>query len=58
MKEKDTSAYVDDLWKRIGRKLKSRGVRPKDIGRAIKLARKSGCEIPFSYQGGIKCRKL
>jgi len=25
MKEKDTCTYVDDLWKRIGRKLKSRG---------------------------------
>jgi predicted DNA-binding protein len=26
MKERDTSASVDDLWRRIGRKLKSRGV--------------------------------
>jgi len=41
MKERDISAYVDDLWRSIGRKLKSRGVRPKDIGRAIKEARKS-----------------
>jgi hypothetical protein len=47
MKEKDTSAYVDDLWKRIGKKLKSRGVRPKDIGRAIKLARKSRARNPI-----------
>jgi hypothetical protein len=40
MKEKEISTYVDDLWNRIGRKLKSREVRPKDIGRAIKVARK------------------
>ena len=25
IKERDISAYVDDLWSRIGRKLKSRG---------------------------------
>ena len=41
IKERDISAYVDDLWSRIGRKLKSRGVRQKDIGRAIKGARNS-----------------
>ena len=37
-KERDISAHVDDLWSRIGRKLKSRGV---DIGGAIKGARNS-----------------
>ena len=41
VKERDISAYVDDLWSRIGRKLKSRGVKQKDIGRAIKGARNS-----------------
>ncbi len=41
IKERDISAYVDDLWSRIGRKLKSRGVKQKDIGRAIKGARNS-----------------
>jgi hypothetical protein len=40
-KERDISAYVDDLWSRIGRKLKSRGVKQKDIGGAIKGARNS-----------------
>jgi predicted transcriptional regulator len=40
-KQKDISAYVDDLWSGIGRKLKSRGVKQKDIGRAIKGARSS-----------------
>jgi len=47
MKEKDTCTYVDDLWNRIGRKLKSRGVRPEDIGRAIKVARKSRARNPI-----------
>jgi len=32
--------YIDDLWKRIGGKLKSGGVKSKDIGRAIKEVRK------------------
>jgi predicted DNA-binding protein len=41
IKERDISAYVDDLWSRIGRKLESRGVKQKDIGRAIKGARNS-----------------
>jgi len=40
-KERDISAYVDDLWSRIGRKLKSSGVKQKDIGGAIKGARNS-----------------
>jgi predicted transcriptional regulator len=41
IKERDIRAYLDDLWSRIGRKLKSRGVKQKDIGRAIKGARNS-----------------
>lgn len=40
IKERDISAYVDDLWNRIGGKLKSRGVKPSDINRAIKEVRK------------------
>ena len=40
-KQKDISAYVDDLWSGIGRKLKSRGAKQRDIGRAIKGARSS-----------------
>jgi hypothetical protein len=40
-KERDISAYLDDLCSRIGRKLKSRGVKQKDIGRIIKGARNS-----------------
>ena len=40
IKERDISAYIDDLWDRIGRKLSSRGVKLKDIKTAIKEARK------------------
>lgn len=40
IKEHDISAYIDDLWKRTGRKLKSKGVTPAAIPRAIKASRK------------------
>jgi len=40
IKERDIGVYIDDLWNRIGRKLKSRGVKQRDIDRAIKEARK------------------
>lgn len=40
IKERDISAYIDDLWNRVGEKLISRGVKPLDINRAIKEARK------------------
>jgi predicted DNA-binding protein len=41
IKERDIGTYVDDLWSRIGGKLKSKGVKQRDISRAIKEARKS-----------------
>lgn len=40
IKERDISTYIDDLWNRIGGKLRSRGVKPRDIDRTIKEARK------------------
>ena len=40
IKEKDIGPYIDDLWDRIGRKLKSKGARLSDIDRAVKGARK------------------
>ncbi|MBI3755293.1 MAG: ribbon-helix-helix protein, CopG family [Deltaproteobacteria bacterium] len=40
IKERDIGAYVDDLWNRIGRKLKSKGVTAAIIGKAVKEARK------------------
>lgn len=40
IKERDISAYVDDLWDRIGRKLRSKRAKPRDINSAIKAVRK------------------
>jgi len=40
IKERDIGVYIDDLWNRIGRKLKAKGVKQRDIDRAIKEARK------------------
>ena len=40
IKEKDIGPYIDDLWDRIGRKLKSKGTKLSDIDRAVKGARK------------------
>lgn len=36
---RDIGAYIDDLWNRIGGKLKSRKVTPKDIRQVIKKVR-------------------
>ncbi|OGW52400.1 MAG: CopG family transcriptional regulator [Nitrospirae bacterium RBG_13_43_8] len=40
IKERDIGAYIDDLWNRIGKKLKSKGVTPATINKAIKATRK------------------
>jgi hypothetical protein len=40
-KERDIGIYIDDLWGRIGGKLKSKGVRQRDIDKAIREVRKS-----------------
>ena len=40
-KESDIGTYIDDLWDRIGGKLKSKGVRQRDIDKTIKEVRKS-----------------
>ena len=41
IKERDIGAYVDDLWNRIGGKLKSKGVTQRVIDKAIKEVRKN-----------------
>jgi len=41
IKERDLSAYIDNLWERIGEKLKSKGIKPGDISQAIKETRKT-----------------
>lgn len=40
IKEHDISAYVDDLWDRVGGKLKAEGVTPATVRRAVKAVRK------------------
>jgi len=39
VKDRDIGLYIDDLWKRIGTKLESRGFGPKDISRIIQEVR-------------------
>jgi predicted transcriptional regulator len=40
IEERDISTYIDDLWNRTGKKLKSKGVTPATINKAIKETRK------------------
>ena len=39
IQKRESSAYVDDLWARIGNKLRARRVGNRDIQRAIRAAR-------------------
>jgi predicted DNA-binding protein len=39
VKEHDLGVYIDDLWKRIGDKFKSKGLGPADIEKALKAVR-------------------
>jgi len=41
LRERDMGAYIDDLWKRIGANLISKGTKLKDTDKAIIKARKS-----------------
>jgi predicted DNA-binding protein len=41
IKEKDIGTYIDDLWDRIGGKLRSKGIKQMDVNRAIKESRRS-----------------
>mgnify|MGYP001617807258 CR=1 FL=1 len=40
IEEHDIGSYIDDLWGRVGKKLKARGVTPGAIDKAVKAARK------------------
>jgi predicted DNA-binding protein len=40
IKERDIGAYIDDLWNRIGERLRNKGVKQRDIDKAIKEARR------------------
>ena len=39
VRDRDISSYIDDLWERIGGKLKTHGITPKDIQHAIREVR-------------------
>ena len=39
VRDRDIGAYIDDLWGRIGGKLSSQGVTPKDLQRTIREVR-------------------
>jgi len=41
IKEKDIGTYIDNLWGRIGGRLRAKGINQRDINRAIKESRKS-----------------
>ena len=41
IREKDIGTYIDNLWDRIGGKLRAKRINQKDINRAIKKSRKS-----------------
>ena len=41
IKEKDIGSYIDNLWGRIGGRLRAKGINQRDINRAIKESRKS-----------------
>jgi predicted DNA-binding protein len=41
VKDRDIGAYVDDLWDRIGKKLKSRGVKSPEIEKAVRASKKA-----------------
>ena len=41
IREKDIGTYIDDLWDRIGGKLRSKGINQRDINRAIKESRRN-----------------
>ena len=40
IKEHDIASYIDNLWNRTGKKLKSRGITPAVIEKAIRAVRK------------------
>jgi predicted DNA-binding protein len=44
IKERDLSSYIENLWERIGNKLKSKGIKQEDISQAIKAYRKKKYE--------------
>ena len=40
LRERDIGAYIDDLWSRIGKDLRSKGVAPRDVKEVVRGVRK------------------
>jgi predicted DNA-binding protein len=40
IRQKDIGSYIDNLWDRIGGKLRAKGINQRDVNRAIKESRK------------------
>ncbi|RMH03922.1 MAG: ribbon-helix-helix protein, CopG family [Nitrospirae bacterium] len=40
VQDRDVAGYIDDLWRRIGRKIQHRGRKPEHIRRVIKDVRR------------------
>ena len=40
VQERDIAGYIDDLWGRIGRTIKRKGLKPKHVRRIIKETRR------------------
>ena len=38
--EHDIGSYIDGLWNKIGGELKAKKIKPEDVGKAVKAARK------------------
>ena len=41
VRERDVASYIDSLWERIGRRLKSAGVGAGDVEKAVREVRRS-----------------
>jgi len=41
IQDRDIGVYIDDLWSRIGKKLKSKGIQHKDIPEMVRQVRES-----------------
>lgn len=41
VKERDIGPYMDELWDRVGRKLKMKGVKARDVVRIVKAVRRA-----------------
>lgn len=45
VKERDIEPYMDELWDRVGRKLKTKGVKARDVSRIVKAVRRAKARV-------------